>query len=173
MGAVSRFNFLRGRFRGDPDAVRPPWTTDAFADDCDRCGRCERACPEQIITQDRAGYPSVDFAAGSCTFCSACVDVCPTGALVRDGDRAPWGLKADIGAGCLSVNGVDCRVCGDHCEARAIRFRPLGRGRWLPEIAGASCTGCGACVGPCPVKAISVRPNQDMHQDEREVAACG
>lgn len=174
MGAVSRFNFLRGRFRGDPDAVRPPWAAgfEAFAEACDRCDRCERACPERIIVQDRAGYPAMDFAA-ACTFCGACADACPTGALKRIEGRAPWGLKAVIGAGCLSFNGVDCRVCGDHCEARAIRFRPLGRGRWLPEIESGACTGCGGCVGPCPVKAIAVREDQDMHQDERETAACG
>ena len=175
MGAVSRFNFLRGRFRGNPNAVRPPWAleAEAFASACDRCGRCDRACPERIIGLDRAGYPSVDFAAGACTFCGACADACPTGALDRAEDRAPWAITAEIGAGCLSFNGVDCRTCGDHCEARAIRFRPLSRGRWLPTIEAADCTGCGACVGPCPVKAIAVRPDRHEHQDEREVAACG
>ncbi len=171
MGAVSRFSFLRGRFRGDPNAVRPPWAAEgeAFATACDRCGRCATACLERVITVDRAGYPAVDFAAGACTFCGDCADVCPSGALDRADGRAPWARQAEIRAGRLSFNGVDCRVCGDHCEARAIRFRPLGRGRWLPAVEGGTCTGCGACVGPCPVKAIAVRQDQD----EREVAACG
>lgn len=171
MGAVSRFNLLRGRLRGDPDAVRPPWAVEpaAFAEACDRCGRCERTCPERIIVADGAGFPRVDFDLGSCTFCSACVDACPTGSLVRTPEQAPWRITAAIEAGCLSFNGTDCRVCGDHCATGAIRFRPLGRGRWLPEVGDTACTGCGACVGPCPVKAIMVR--EDRHG--REVAACG
>lgn len=65
---------------------------------------------------------------------------------------------ARIGGGCLSFAGTDCRVCGDRCEARAIRFRPLGRGRWFPDLDEAACTGCGDCAGPCPVAAIALIP---------------
>lgn len=170
--ALSRANLLRGRFRPEPDAIRPPWAlADArgFAAACDACGRCAPACPEGIVAFDRLGRPVVDFARGGCTFCGACAEVCPAGALRRAGDEPPWTLTAVIGASCLAFGGVECRVCGDHCEPRAIRFRPLGRGRWLPAIEAADCTGCGACVGVCPVKAVSVGPADQ----QKESAACG
>lgn len=78
-------------------------------------------------------------------------------------------VKAEIGSACLSVLGVECRVCGEHCEAGAIRFRPLGRGRWFPDVALETCTGCGDCAAPCPVGAVAMRP----FDDQKEIAACG
>ncbi|WP_200479866.1 4Fe-4S dicluster domain-containing protein [Azospirillum brasilense] len=69
---------------------------------------------------------------------------------------APQAVQARIGAGCLSYTGTDCRMCGDHCDRGAIRFRPLGRGRWLPIIEESDCTGCGDCAAVCPVKAVSM-----------------
>lgn len=172
MGAVSRFSFLRGRRSVEPDAIRPPWAVadaHAFASACDRCGRCAPACPENIIQFDRAGFPTVNFLAGACTFCGDCADACPTPALDRSQDRTPWTLTASINAGCLSFTGVECRICGEHCEAHAIHFRPLGRGRWLPDVEAGRCNGCGACVAPCPVAAIDVR----AHDTQKETAACG
>ncbi|WP_170295885.1 4Fe-4S dicluster domain-containing protein [Azospirillum brasilense] len=47
-------------------------------------------------------------------------------------------------------------MCGDHCDRGAIRFRPLGRGRWLPIVEEGGCSGCGDCVGVCPVKAVTM-----------------
>ena len=69
----------------------------------------------------------------------------------------PWSLKAVIGPGCLPANGVECRVCGDFCDARAIRFPPRLGGSPLPDIALETCTGCGACLAPCPVSVITMR----------------
>lgn len=157
--AVSRAGLLRGRFRPDANAIRPPWAlvdAQAFASACDACGRCGPACPEGIIAVDRIGRPQIDFAKGGCSFCGACADRCPTGALSRVEEGSPWSLVATIGAACLSLAGTDCRMCQDHCDPAAIRFRPLGRGRWLPTVEEADCTGCGACVAVCPVGAVSV-----------------
>ncbi|NUB24204.1 4Fe-4S dicluster domain-containing protein [Azospirillum brasilense] len=70
--------------------------------------------------------------------------------------EAPLAMVARIGAACLSYTGTDCRMCGDHCDHAAIRFRPLGRGRWLPIIEEGGCTGCGDCAVVCPVKAVTM-----------------
>lgn len=155
---ASRRGFLRGRPRPQAE-IRPPWALPeaAFIDHCTRCNDCLKACPQKILVVGDGGYPTVDFSHAECTFCADCVAVCQPKALFRQADALPWALKAVISDACLARRGVECRVCGDFCEARAIRFMPRLGGSPLPEIASDSCTGCGACVGPCPTRAIAVR----------------
>ena len=154
---ASRRGFFRGRPRPKAE-IRPPWAVadTAFTDACTRCGDCLGVCPQHIIVTGDGGFPTIDFRHGECTFCGACVSACKPGALCRADDSLPWSLKASIGETCLPNKGVECRVCGDFCDARAIRFPPRLGGSPLPEIATDLCTGCGACVAPCPVAAIKV-----------------
>jgi ferredoxin-type protein NapF len=154
---VGRRNFLRGRTR--PQAqIRPPWAGEenAFIDRCTRCDDCLKACPQGILVAGEGGYPTVDFSCGECTFCGDCVSACrPQALLRRDGDP-PWQLKAVINDLCLPRHGIECRSCGDFCNANAIRFSPRLGGPPLAEIDPDRCTGCGACLAPCPGKAISI-----------------
>jgi len=76
--------------------------------------------------------------------------------LQRADDRPPWTIRARIGNLCLAERGVECRICGEHCEAEAIRFPPRLNAPPLPVVNHEACTGCGACVGPCPSRAIRV-----------------
>lgn len=154
---ASRRGFLRGRPRPLAE-IRPPWALPeaAFIDRCTRCNDCLKACPQKILVVGDGGYPTVDFSRAECTFCADCVAACQPKALLRQGDGVPWALKAVISDACLARRGVECRVCGDFCEARAIRFTPRLGGSPLPEVASDSCTGCGACVAPCPTRAIAV-----------------
>lgn len=156
---LSRRSFFRGRPRPRTE-LRPPWALpeNAFIDHCTRCNDCVKACPTQIIVIGDGGYPTVDFSLGECTFCGDCVSRCQPKALVRlEPEQAAWTYKATIGEDCLPRQGVECRVCGDFCDARAIRFPPRLGGSPLPEIDAETCTGCGACVAPCPVTAIGIR----------------
>lgn len=154
---VSRRGFLRGRSTLPP-ALRPPWAGSEadFAERCTRCGDCLPACPQAILAVGSGGYPTVDFRRGECTFCGACAEACRPAALLRRPDVPPWRLKAQIAPTCLPRQGVECRICGDFCDARAIRFPPRVGGAALAELDPDRCTGCGACVAPCPVGAISV-----------------
>lgn len=156
---LSRRGFFRGRPRPRAE-IRPPWALqeEAFIDHCTRCNDCTKACPQHILVIGDGGYPTVDFSHGECTFCGDCVAKCQPRALSRlTPEQAAWGYKARIGEDCLPKQGVECRVCGDFCDARAIRFPPRLGGSPLPEIDPEKCTGCGACAAPCPVSAISIR----------------
>ena len=155
---ASRRGFFRGRPRPKAE-IRPPWALAEalFTDTCTRCNDCLGACPERIVVIGDGGYPTIDFRRGECTFCGDCVSACQPLALVRSKEGQPaWSHQAVIGDTCLPHRGVECRVCEDFCDARAIRFTPRLGGSPLPVIATEKCTGCGACVAPCPVNAISV-----------------
>ncbi len=110
--------------------------------------------------------PELDFSAGPCSLCGACAQACPTGALADLGQR-PFPAVAQIASSCLSIQGIACRLCEEHCEPRAIRFRPALGGRALPEIEATACTGCGACAHVCPAQAVTFQETSTQ-----EVAAC-
>lgn len=154
---ASRRGFFRGKPRPKAE-IRPPWALPEieFTDRCTRCNDCLSACPEQIIVTGDGGFPTVDFSRGECTFCGDCVTSCKPDALITRAEQAPWAYKALIGPSCLPLKGVECRVCGDYCDARAIRFIPRLGGSPLAEIDPEKCTACGACVAPCPVNALTI-----------------
>ncbi len=151
---LSRRSLLRGhaRHRAHP---RPPGAGAGFEAACTQCGDCARACAPGIVLRDGDGFPVLDPRLGACTFCDDCARACPTGALVS-GRAFPWHVA--VGAGCLSASGTDCRICEDQCDALAIRFRPALGGQSLLVIDTDACTGCGACVAPCPVGALTLFP---------------
>ncbi|MDR2187306.1 MAG: ferredoxin-type protein NapF [Azonexus sp.] len=154
---AARRNFLRGRPRPKIEP-RPPWAgaEAAFIDRCTACRDCQAACPQGIIVRGDGGYPTIDFQRGECTFCAACVAACPPQALLVRADQPPWPYKAIVGPACLPLQGIECRVCGDYCAARAIGFSPRIGGSPPPEIDADRCTGCGACLAPCPSGAIRI-----------------
>ncbi len=160
MSDASRRNFLRGKVAEHTAQQRPPWALPEahFTAVCTRCGDCARACPTRIIRQGDGGYPTVDFSLGECTFCGDCVHACQAKALRHPAGEGstPWRIRATIGEACVARKGVECRICGEQCGESAIRFPPqIGRIA-LPVLDCERCTGCGACVAPCPVSAIKM-----------------
>lgn len=127
-----------------------------FLDRCTRCDDCVERCETGIIEAGDGGYPEVNFARGECTFCRACVDRCADGALDRRVEQRPWTLRASLNTqSCLATRGVVCAICAEICTARAIRMAthtvvPA------PQLDSSVCTGCGACIAPCPVSALSL-----------------
>jgi ferredoxin-type protein NapF len=126
------------------------------------CHACLAACPTGVLAKGHAGYPIVVFAEARCTFCGACAQACDAGCFDRAGGRPPWPLKAGITRACVERKGVSCRMCQEVCEAGAIRFRPQLGGGSSPSIDVAACTGCGACVAPCPVEAVTITAPEAM-----------
>lgn len=150
---------LFGQLRGGPPQHRLPWTIgeDAFLEACTRCGACADACPPAIVAKGHGNYPIIDVSRAGCTFCGKCADACAASCFTADrAPRSAWALTAEIAASCVETKGISCRMCDDACDARAIRFTPLGGGRSSAEVATRTCTGCGACVSVCPVRAISI-----------------
>ena len=153
---LTRAQFVRGNFSAAGNPTRPPWSLLEmdFVEACSRCGDCLSVCPEKILRKGRGGFPEVDFSLGECTFCGDCTKVCKTGAL--DTGREPWLLKAQIASSCLALKQVACRNCGEACPTGAIHFRLAAGMVARPEITTTACTGCGACVSPCPVAAVTI-----------------
>ena len=143
--------------RRKSNVTRPPWskTDQEFTDNCTRCDKCITACETQIIKRGEGGFPEIDFNLGECTFCHLCVDVCPE--LVFDlAQSLPWSVRASIKDSCLTYEGVWCQSCKDACDPRAISFIMAVGQVPKPLIDTDACTGCGACVSPCPSNAIQI-----------------
>lgn len=155
--SLSRRRLLLGRQADAPlvAALRPPWAKPepAFGTACTRCSKCVDACPEQVLALDPEGFPRFNAQAGECTFCKACLLACESDAFSSAHDR-PWTLVAEVADTCLSAQGVVCASCREVCPASAIRILPGARG--APAVDLSACSGCGACVAPCPVDAISL-----------------
>ncbi len=136
---------------------RPPWAVaeQLFIARCTRCDACVDSCPQRVLTVGSGGFPSILFANAGCTFCGECIEACQPRALEHDDTRQPFPWRALIGTDCLAQHGVECRICAESCEDRAIRFRPQLGGIAQPELDSTRCNGCGACVAACPVSCIT------------------
>ncbi len=159
---ISRAQFLRGDIGGKHRPLRPPWALDeyAFTETCSRCGECIKQCEQQILIEARGKFPVVEFKRGECTFCEACVNACEPGALrIESAEQreSPWGLEVQVNQDCVTHKGVVCQICGDQCLERVFRFRPRVGGAVQMEMSLEKCNGCGACIAPCPVSALSMQ----------------
>lgn len=157
--SVSRAQLLRGDFNGERGPLRPPWalTETEFVERCDGCGACVPACQDKLIKVGRGKLPEMDFTRGGCDFCRDCLNACEVGALHSpEDDSVPWDIRATIQEGCLSLNAVVCRSCGEVCDQRAIRFKLETGGVARPLLDSELCNGCGACFAVCPVKAVNL-----------------
>ena len=160
-----RRRFLRGGIATGADAKdlrapRPPWSLrpdEQFTTRCTRCNQCVTACPQQVLRAADGGYPVIDFTNAGCSLCGDCSRACPTGAIGPALTDEEFDWRVDIAASCLTRHGVECRICGDACDTRALRFVPARGGIAQLSVDLGACTGCGACQATCPVGAIAMR----------------
>ncbi len=178
MSRITRAGFLRGDVSGRRAPIRPPWAhrESLFVEKCTRCDECIAACPERIITKGRGGFPTINFKAGECTFCGDCVVACKDDALHcpdnQFDEATAWSIKASIQSNCLALNGVECRVCGEHCESVAIRFQLAAGMVAVPKLDDELCNGCGACLAACPIDAVHMgEPEYDAQAVNNEIAS--
>ena len=89
-----------------------PWIADnqGFINNCNQCGDCVSACPENIIFKGDGSYPNINFNLGECTFCGKCAESCEKPIFVAT-NESPWNKKALINDRCLAIAEVYCRSC--------------------------------------------------------------
>ena len=178
---ISRRALLRGRFSqaGKPVLAdkahaapqqTPPWFNAnlAEADACLDCDACLKACPTSILEMGEHNLVQVNFHKGECEFCGQCADACPRNlfhatTLEQRNQTVPWQISAEIQDNCLSQLGIVCETCRDMCAYDAIQVTPrIGQ---PPAISVTTdlCSGCGACLAPCPNQAIAILPENLNH----------
>ena len=167
---LSRRALLKANFKSYQQAVRLPWVRDEleFLDLCTRCGDCISACSENIIIKGDGGFPEINFTRGECIFCTDCVQSCSED-LFTSLDDNPWSLKALVTEECLSHKNVVCVICKEQCETEAISFIPKVGSVSPPVLALEECTGCGACVKPCPGQAIKLSYQYTKNEQDQNV----
>lgn len=165
---TSRREFL-GIFRKEteqkkepsPQVVRPPYALNEsfFQSECIRCESkaCVASCDEEIIVIQADGTPMLNFVKSGCTFCEECANACEADVLCLENIHTSEQLNATFRIsteGCVAHNGVICFSCKEPCIDDAILFN----GMFNPVIDMDKCTGCGFCLGRCPVVAIDFVP---------------
>nr|WP_240989336.1 ferredoxin-type protein NapF [Salipiger mangrovisoli] len=121
---------------------------------CTRCGLCVEACPQHVLGLAVDGVMLLP-GAGECSFCGACAEICPEPVF----DAIPVMVHvAQIGPDCLVRAGITCMTCRDACPEMAITLIPRIGGPFLPHLDASACTGCNACIAPCPADAIEAVP---------------
>ncbi len=155
------------RFKGGSVPIRPPFALaeERFTDVCSRCDDCLRVCEPGVLVRGDGGFPEIVFSRGGCTFCGACADACQVGAFDTERGEPRLTVTATVTPTCLDRRGISCRLCESWCAEDAIRFRPMVGGLSDVIIDRARCTGCGACVAPCPAAAIAM--TQSPSKEER------
>ena len=166
--AISRAQFLRGDFKNHHTPIRPPWShsENIFKERCTSCNECIDQCPTKIINSGSGKLPEIDFSNGECIFCEECVEACKEDVFTQDPAAIPWTLKANISKDCLSYKNIHCMVCKEQCESEAISFLPKAGHVPYPYLNPELCTGCGACLAPCPQDAIHFHYQQTNHQPD-------
>jgi len=152
--------------------LRPPGTVEeiVFKGACIRCGNCIRSCPSGIIepsvdSQDAAGFlvPRLKFSGTDyCREdCNKCGHACPTGVIrplpLREKNRHVIGIARIDLSECLLTMEAECGVCMPRCPRGAI-VEQFSRQTYTTtvKVIGEKCNGCGACVGICPAKVVTV-----------------
>lgn len=155
-------------------SLRPPGSVEetVFKGACIRCGNCVRSCPSRIIkpsvnSNDAAGFlvPQLKFSGPDyCREdCNKCGLSCPTGVIrplpLQEKNLHVIGIAQIDLSECLLTWDRECGVCVPRCPRGAIVEEFLRETYTTAvKVVSEKCNGCGACVGICPAKVVTVNP---------------
>ncbi|MBQ8287806.1 MAG: 4Fe-4S binding protein [Clostridia bacterium] len=161
-------------------------------DDCIFCGLCNRRCPADAISVDRAAK-SWSIKRMSCVQCGNCVLNCPKKCLTMEGAYsapacekrselfrkkespipavhtlapAPTDGKAIAPDRVLVIDMTSCVLCGlcaRRCPTGALS---VDRKAGIWTVDRAACLQCGNCVNGCPKKSLALVPENGHPQVE-------
>ena len=121
---------------------------------CDGLGDCAAVCDQGAISVVN-GVAVVDNE--KCTGCGKCVRVCPNGLIVvrpaaqRVEVRCSSKYRGKVTRAVCKNGCIGCKMCERKCSVGAIHVQDNHA-----VIDYAKCTGCGECVGSCPIKCIEL-----------------
>jgi len=154
--------------------LRPPGNVDetAFKGGCIRCGSCVRACPTGIIQpvvdpSDVSGFlaPTLRFSGADYCLqdCNRCGKACPTKVIrqlsLEEKNRHVIGIARIDLSKCLLTLEKECGVCLPRCPRGAIvEGFAYDTYTVTVKVLPDKCNGCGACVGICPAKVVTIDP---------------
>ena len=122
---------------------------------CQGFGDCVKVCKFNAISMGDNGLPVIDHA--KCTGCRACTAECPQHIIrvIPEDTRGAIPLcsnlnvlKTQVAKNCKS-GCIKCEICVKNCPEQCVKMV-----NGIPVIDYAKCTGCGTCVGKCPVKVL-------------------
>lgn len=119
-----------------------------FAEKCDGCLECEKACSQvHFKTKDGGDKSAIrvfkrnkGYTMHVCDQRGLCLDMCPVGALTRRKNGVVWLEKETC---------IGCQACVAFCPIGAMRKSDA-------RIEPFKCISCGACVRACPEKALEL-----------------
>ena len=119
-----------------------------YAEKCNGCLECEKACSKVHFKTDEGGDKSAirvyktdkSYEMQVCNQCGLCIDMCPVGALTRRKN----------GVVTLDKNTcIGCQACVGFCPIDAMA-------KSYTVIEPFKCISCGACVRACPENALEL-----------------
>lgn len=161
-------------------------------DDCIFCGMCNRCCPADAITVDRAAK-SWTIHRMSCVQCGYCVQSCPKKCLTMEPSysapaaekRVDLFTKAEVVAPAVHTlapspadgkpiapdrvlvadlsSCVLCGLCVRRCPTGALQVDRKA-GTWTVDRS--NCLQCGNCVNGCPKNSLALVPDQGQPKEE-------
>lgn len=159
---------------GKQRSLRPPGNVDetAFKGGCIRCGSCVRVCPTGIIQPvvdagDVSGLlaPTLRFSGANYCLqdCNRCGKACPTKVIrplpLQEKNRHVIGIARIDLSRCLLTIEKECGVCLPRCPRGAlVEGFDYGTYTVTVQVLPDKCNGCGACVGICPAKVVTIDP---------------
>lgn len=142
-------------------------------DNCIACGMCERACPTNAISIDKAeGKWTIQRM--QCIQCSACVDCCPKKCLTMENQYTIPDVVKVVDTFDIPKKAPKKAPAADKAAPEADKAEAPAAGGDGDLVCADSCVFCGLCAKACPADAIEVNRKEKLWKvDVDSCVKCG